>query len=111
MDMSSGVMCRYCGKKWFPHSLPPHEKNCLRKLCGLVDNIFAEMKLKFAYPPEYSEWPLPPQMDLAVYNAHAFAEYQNSFQGCPKCLRKYPMIGIANHLVECSADPKQAKQQ
>ena len=78
MDMNTnGVMCRYCGKKWFPHSVASHERNCRRKITGQIDILYQTYHFKFAYPPEYIEWPLPPKTDLNSYNAHAFAEYSN----------------------------------
>ena len=40
---------------------------------------------------------------------HAFQEYSSSQQPCPRCGRRLPMIGMADHLSECNADPKERK--
>ncbi|CAL6020488.1 C2HC-type_zinc-finger domain-containing protein [Hexamita inflata] len=106
MDIPNGVMCRFCGKKWFAHAVQSHERNCRRKITGLIDMLFEHKNAKFAYPPEFVEWPLPPKIDINSYNAHAFAEYSASQQPCPRCGRRLPMIGMADHMVDCNAETK-----
>ena len=87
MDVPGGLMCRYCAKKWFPHSLGSHEKNCHRKIAGLIDRIYDQHRKRYALPPDYVQWPTPPKVDADSYNAHAFAEYTASQQPCLRCLR------------------------
>lgn len=106
MDIPDGLMCRYCGKKWFPHSLFSHEKNCRKKICTHIDLLHQSYRGNFIYPPEFVEWPIPPKIDKDSYNAHAFAEYQAQQQPCPRCGRVFPLIGMPGHLSDCGADPK-----
>lgn len=53
MDLKNGLACRYCAKKWFPHALSSHEKNCRTKIVKMIELLAKYYGIVFDFPPEY----------------------------------------------------------
>ncbi|CAL6017534.1 C2HC-type_zinc-finger domain-containing protein [Hexamita inflata] len=103
MELPNSLVCRYCGDKLLPHSIRSHERSCRRKLVKIVDVMFQKDTLKFDYPPEYSEWPIPSKSDLQKYNDHAQREFKESQQACPRCGSRFSMFEMQDHVLKCEA--------
>ncbi|KAH0575292.1 C2HC-type zinc-finger domain-containing protein [Spironucleus salmonicida] len=104
MNVQNGLVCRFCGKKWFKHDIVPHEKNCRLKIVKMVDVLYQSYRIQLLYPPEIEEWPVPPKISLINYNNHASKHFQATWQPCPKCTRAYPPIALADHINECDGE-------
>lgn len=104
MDIPNGLVCRYCGKKWFKHDIVQHEKNCFTKLQKIVQVIQGRISgVVIPLPPPYEDWPVPPATPLSQYNQIALKAYNNSWAPCPGCSRRFPILALNDHLSECSA--------
>ncbi|CAL6080739.1 C2HC-type_zinc-finger domain-containing protein [Hexamita inflata] len=103
MELPNSLVCRYCGDKLLPHSIRSHERSCRRKLVKIVDMLFLKESLKFDYPPEYSEWPIPSKSDLQKYNDHAQREFKEGQQACPRCGSRFSMFEMQDHVLKCEA--------
>ncbi|CAL6017556.1 C2HC-type_zinc-finger domain-containing protein [Hexamita inflata] len=103
MELPNSLVCRYCGDKLLPHSIRSHEKSCRHKLIQIVDILFLKESLKFDYPPENSEWPIPSKSDLLKYNDHAQREFKEGQQACPRCGSRFSMFEMQDHVLKCEA--------
>ncbi|CAL6080755.1 C2HC-type_zinc-finger domain-containing protein [Hexamita inflata] len=103
MELPNSLVCRYCGDKLLPHSIRSHERSCRRKLVKIVDMLLQKESLKFDYPPEYSEWPIPSKSDLQKYNDHAQREFKEGQQACPRCGSRFSMFEMQDHVLKCEA--------